>query len=160
MRLNLWIIVGIASMNISLRSATHDDLDLLDDIHTLCMRSHVERVYPWRPDFFKRTFDPSITRVIMIDGSVAGMLKVSTGENGVHLRTIILLPEYRNRGIGAGIIAGLLEQAAAAGLPVRLQVLKGNYARRLYERLGFRMMEETATHDIMEWRGDNEAMAT
>ena len=144
--------MGIAPMNISLRFATEDDLDLLDSIHTLCMRPHVERLYPWQPDFFRMTFDPSITRVIMIDGAVAGMLKVSTGEEGVHLHTIVLLPEYRNQGIGGGIIAPLLEGAAEEGMPVRLQVLKGNIARRLYERLGFRVVGETATHDRMEWR--------
>lgn len=138
-------------MVISFRPATSADFDLLDDIHTICLRPHVERVYPWQTDFFRRTFDPSIIRLIIVDGAEAGMLKVSKGEDGVHLRTIAILPEYRNRGIGAGIISDLLEQAARHRERVWLQVLKGNRARDLYERLGFRVVEETATHDIMEW---------
>ncbi len=34
-------------------------------------------------------------------------------------------------------------------LPVRLQVIKGNPARNLYERLGFTVTGETDTHLLM-----------
>jgi ribosomal protein S18 acetylase RimI-like enzyme len=33
--------------------------------------------------------------------------------------------------------------------PIRLFVLKVNPARRLYERLGFQVLEETETHYVM-----------
>lgn len=44
------------------------------------------------------------------------------------------------------------EEAAATQRPLGLQVMKGNPARRLYERLGFRQAGESDTHYAMEWR--------
>ncbi len=40
----------------------------------------------------------------------------------------------------------LLASADSRGVPVRLRVLKVNPARRLWERLGFRVARETETH--------------
>ena len=65
------------------------------------------------------------------------------------MRTIEILPEYQNRGVGSAVIRDVLAQAQAEGLPVGLQVLKVNPARRLYERLGFNVVGETATHYLM-----------
>ena len=134
---------------LALRPATADDLDLLDAMHTLCMREHVERLYPWMPEFFRRTYEPSITSVITADGHDAGMLKYDRDEEGLRLRIITVLPEYQGRGIGAWGVGVVLREAAMLGLPVRLQVLKGNPARRLYERLGFAEVAETPTHHLM-----------
>ncbi|MHC4780253.1 MAG: N-acetyltransferase [Planctomycetota bacterium] len=49
------------------------------------------------------------------------------------------------------LILDLQERAREEHLPVRLQVLKVNPARHLYERLGFRCCCETKTHLRMEW---------
>lgn len=57
-----------------------------------------------------------------------------------------LLPEFQGRGIGTKLIQAVMGEAAGLGLPLRLQVLKANRARRLYERLGFHVYAETATH--------------
>src|SRR5688500_7590048 len=46
--------------DIELRPATFDDIDWLDHLHTICMREKVELVYPWDPDRFRTTFDPTI----------------------------------------------------------------------------------------------------
>jgi len=143
-------------MLIALRPAGPGDIDMLDAMHTLCMRPHVERVYPWKPELFRETFDPSAAEVITVDGADAGMLTLAGEPGAILLRTIIIFPEFQGRGIGSVVIGRLLERAGARGVPVRLQVLKGNPARGLYERLGFRAVDETPTHHIMvsEGRGD------
>jgi len=51
--------------------------------------------------------------------------------------------------LGAALVRGVTAVADVRGLPVRLQVLKINPARRLYERLGFVVTGETETHDLM-----------
>ena len=63
---------------------------------------------------------------------------------------IYILPEHQSRGIGTHLVSELLAGARAAGLAVRLRVLKGNPARRLYEKLGFTVTREIETHDYME----------
>jgi len=50
------------------------------------------------------------------------------------------------RGIGKIAIVTILADANEKQLPVTLQVFKINPAYQLYERLGFKIVETTATH--------------
>lgn len=59
-------------------------------------------------------------------------------------------PDHQGRGLGTELLRRVLARADARRLPVRLQVLKGNPARRLYRRLGFVDAAETETHHVME----------
>jgi ribosomal protein S18 acetylase RimI-like enzyme len=60
---------------------------------------------------------------------------------------ISLLPQWRGQGIGAALIEAAAIQAATRGRGVHLHVLHANgAARRLYERLGFRVDGDTGTH--------------
>jgi ribosomal protein S18 acetylase RimI-like enzyme len=60
---------------------------------------------------------------------------------------ITLLPQWRGQGIGAALMEAAAIQAAARGRGIHLHVLHGNgAARRLYERLGFRVDCDTGTH--------------
>jgi GNAT superfamily N-acetyltransferase len=67
---------------------------------------------------------------------------------------IALLPEYCNRGIGTTLQRELQSEAAAAGTPLRIHVERFNRALRLYERLGFRQIEDKGVYLFMEWSGD------
>ena len=54
----------------------------------------------------------------------------------IRLVDIALLPEHRNRGYGGREVADLIRLAESLTLPLRLSVLRGNPAIRLYARLG------------------------
>lgn len=73
----------------------------------------------------------------MVDAQPIGFIETSEEEDHVRLRNIALVEAWRRRGIGASLLLGL---AAASDKPIRLRVLKGNPARRLYERVGFEVM--------------------
>jgi GNAT superfamily N-acetyltransferase len=61
----------------------------------------------------------------------------------VHwLEHFYLAPPVQGSGIGGAVLRGLLEGCDRRGLVVRLQVLQGSPARRLYERHGFRVETE------------------
>lgn len=75
--------------------------------------------------------------ILELEGRPAGRLWVVRGEQALRLVDISLLPAYRSRGVGTALLRGLLEEAAAAGKPLRLHVARSNPALRLYERLGF-----------------------
>ncbi len=47
-------------------------------------------------------------------------------------------------GIGSAVLRGVLDRADAERIPVRLDVLQGSPARRLYERHGFTLEREDA----------------
>jgi ribosomal protein S18 acetylase RimI-like enzyme len=68
-------------------------------------------------------------------------------DDGVVLQNIEIEPEFQGRGIGSELICRIIEDADARGLAVKLQALKVNSgAIRLYERLGFVLVEESDTH--------------
>jgi ribosomal protein S18 acetylase RimI-like enzyme len=72
--------------------------------------------------------------------------------NGVRLMDVALVPEARGRGIGTRLVERLLADARERNAAVTLNVEPYNPARRLYERFGFRVIEEDPTNLLMEWR--------
>ena len=98
---------------------------------------------------FTHWFEPAQFQIVVIDGQDAGLISVERCPAELFLATIEILPEYQNRGVGRAVMRDVLAQAQAQGLPVGLQVLKVNPARRLYERFGFSVVGETTTHYLM-----------
>ena len=139
-------------MNHVLRAVTAADYPWLWALKRETMRPYVEQTWGgWeekvQEEFFRRNFVPANMRAIVIDGHDAGLLNVERGPSEVFLANIQIAPAYQNRGVGTAVVRGVMAEAHAAGLPVRLQVLKANRpARRLYERLGFLVTEQTGTH--------------
>lgn len=90
---------------------------------------------------------PSSLMLVVIDhGDVVGLLKLTGNDSPLTCHvvdlSINLLPEYRGLGIGSRLIEQALAWAYAHGgiRRVQLEVLARNdEARRLYQRLGFRI---------------------
>lgn len=137
-------------MAIKYRTATETDLDFLDGLHTVCMKEHVNRIYTWKPHLFRQTFNPSLIRIILVDDIDVGMLQTEQKEYELSLGNLLILPVFQNRGIGTTVLKDILNQCQQLKLPIKLQVLKQNHAKRLYERLGFFTIKETETHYIMQ----------
>lgn len=89
--------------------------------------------------------------VIVFDGEIVGQLYVALTGDEIRLVDINLLPEFRNRGIGAALVRDLLDEATGLNLPVILHVTKGNPAVQLYRRLGFTSVEGQDVYKRMEW---------
>ncbi|MGH9802529.1 MAG: GNAT family N-acetyltransferase [Blastocatellia bacterium] len=89
--------------------------------------------------------------IVLNAGQPIGRLLISRMEDEIRLVDIALLAEVRGQGIGAKLIAGLFDRARNENLPVRLHVEKLNPALRLYQRLGFQILEDTGTQYFMEW---------
>ncbi len=75
--------------------------------------------------------------IVMVDDAPVGRLVTDTSADQVELIDIALLSEYRNHGIGTGVLRGVLAEADRIGRAVRLHVEKQSRAVHLYERLGF-----------------------
>ncbi len=138
-------VATIPGMHIQLRQATPDDFDFLYALHVATMREYVEQIWEWhdawQEEYFARKFDPALHRVIVVDGRDAGTFVVEWRVDEVYVALIELLPVYQGRGIGSDLLRSLIAEAHGRGLPVTLHVLKPNTpARRLYERLGFRVV--------------------
>ena len=136
---------------ITLRPARRQDLDFLDKLYTAAMRPYFDMANAWNPLLFRVTFEEASSKVIQYAGQDIGFLKVRRDSGAIFLGDIQLLAEYRNQGIGTHLIQEILREAESAGVTVWLKVLKGNPARKLYERLGFAVSEETEGHYRMDY---------
>jgi RimJ/RimL family protein N-acetyltransferase len=102
----------------------------------------------YRTQFPRARFD-----IIELDGGAIGRIVVDRPGTAIHIIDQAITPTFRNLGLGSTIMRWLMQEAADAGLPVRLHVFSGNDpSRRLYDRLGFVPIGETSTHVEMEWR--------
>ncbi|HEX2076897.1 MAG TPA: GNAT family N-acetyltransferase [Longimicrobium sp.] len=88
--------------------------------------------------------------IIVLDGEDVGTVQYVRRQRGYHLGEFYLLPAHQRRGIGSRLLRRMLDRADAEGVPVRLEVIRINPAKSLYERHGFRVYGETETHYQME----------
>lgn len=100
---------------------------------------------------YRGRFPDSGYQIVLFEGTPVGRLFVHRGLGEIRLVDIALLPEYRGRGIGGGLIGAVLTEAAGAGKPVRLHVERSNPALRLYQRLDFATIGDQGVHFLMEW---------
>jgi ribosomal protein S18 acetylase RimI-like enzyme len=100
----------------------------------------------YRKHYADASFD-----VIERDGEAAGRLLVWRSEKEILIVDIALLPEHRGAGIGTRFLRELQEEARSAGKPLTIHVERYNPALRLYERLGFKTVEEQEVYLLMHW---------
>lgn len=78
-------------------------------------------------------------RRIMCAGKTAGFVLVENHPDRTELDDLFLFPEFQNKGIGTALIRDIIK---ASRKPVFLLVfIENNGAVRLYERLGFEIVE-------------------
>ncbi|MEV7772008.1 GNAT family N-acetyltransferase [Kitasatospora sp. NPDC086791] len=127
--------------------AALDDLERVTDLKDRVMRADLERLGRWDPDRSRRrvrdSFSTRWTSVLLVEGAFAGSVTVRPDERGGRrLELFYLAPHLQGRGLGTAVLRRLLDEADAAGEPVRLTVLRGSAAQRLYERHGFTVVRE------------------
>jgi GNAT superfamily N-acetyltransferase len=89
--------------------------------------------------------------VILLDGQPAGRLYLARGIDEIRIVDIAILPAFRGRGVGTGLIMRIQADAAQAGKAVRIHVERFNPALQLYGRLGFRPIVDRGVYVFLEW---------
>lgn len=112
----------------------------------------LEMQHQAQQNFDQHDHEHAIAEIILYAGQPAGRLLVDSSGDAIRCLDLTLLPEYRNRGLGASLTRRLQAQAAAANKPLRLQVIRFSRAVNLFERLGFSRTSETGSHFQMEWK--------
>ena len=150
---------------ITLRDATSEDTQFLAHLYSDTRRREIAG-WGWPPeqqDAFLRmqfeaqrrsyqlSFPDATDYIICIDGSAVGRMLVGSEATAKRLIDIALLEEHRNSGIGTALLRQLLYSCESEGMTLRLQVLQGNRAIRLYERLGFVQDSADPMYVQMQW---------
>ncbi|MEV4356616.1 GNAT family N-acetyltransferase [Nonomuraea sp. NPDC049625] len=140
---------GIGSdhpMTWTLRRAEPTDVEAIADLRASVMRPDLQRLGRFDEhrvrQRFRDAFSPDYTSVILTDGDFAGCVTFRPGEDAWWFEHFYLAQELQGRGLGSAVLRELLERSDAEGLTVRLNVLRGSAAQRLYERHGFTVETE------------------
>jgi ribosomal protein S18 acetylase RimI-like enzyme len=154
------------STMISLRPITPEDDSFLAGVYA-STRADELAVTGWSDEekavFCRRQFDAQTAhyrenypgasfQMIERDDEPVGRLYVARWEKEIRIVDIALLPEFRGRGIGSKLLRELQEEARPAGKSLTIHVERFNPAMRLYERLGFKQVEDKGVYLLMEWR--------
>ncbi|MCX4763576.1 GNAT family N-acetyltransferase [Streptomyces sp. NBC_01275] len=140
-----------------MRPATADDVEAVVEIRAVAMRADLERLGRYDEHRVRQRlrdgFVPAHTRVVEVDGAtgpvLAGCVALRPADDDPHapaywLEHFYLAPWAQGRGIGTAVLRELLEDTDRVDARVRLNVLQGSAARRLYERHGFVLDREDA----------------
>lgn len=123
---------------IELRPATPDDAAWIAELRAEVMRADLERLGVYSPirvrQRFLNGFTPAHTSIIALDDADVGSIAVRPDGETHWIEHFYLAPDAQGRGIGGTVLGRVL--AAVTGT-IRIDVLRGSAARRLYERHGF-----------------------
>ena len=155
--------------DVVLRAVRPDDEEFLCRVYASTRTEELSPL-PWTEDeksaflrtqfaaqhrYYHESYVSSRFDVVLVDGCPAGRIYVARWPEELRVIDIALLPEFRRRGIGTELLRALLEEAAGRGLPVRIHVERFSPALPLYERLGFRLLEDRGVYLFFEWRGES-----
>jgi GNAT superfamily N-acetyltransferase len=128
-------------MEWAMRPAEPADVEVIAELRAVVMRPHLERLGRFDEHRVRQRLRDSFSRqhtsVILADGAFAGCVTLRPAEDGQWLEHFYLAPGVQGRGLGSAVLRTLLDRTDADGVLVRLNVLQGSAARRLYERHGF-----------------------
>jgi GNAT superfamily N-acetyltransferase len=132
-----------------LRPARREDFAFAAAIYIDSMRPLMLRLARWdeeeRRAALRRSFTAADTSIVILDGRDIGWIQVTERDTDYNLAQLQLLDDFCGLGIGTRLIGGLLDKATRDGKTVSLSVIRINRAIRLYERLGFRIVDPEAT---------------
>jgi GNAT superfamily N-acetyltransferase len=131
-------------MTWAMRPSEPADVEPIAELRAVVMRADLERLGRFDEHRVRQRlrdgFSPRHTSIIEADGTFAGSVALrpsETDENGLWLEHFYLSPGLQGRGLGSAVLRTLLTRTDADDTLVRLNVLQGSPARRLYERHGF-----------------------
>lgn len=130
----------------SLLAASEHDKDFIFEVFKVSMQKYVEWAWGWDEQFqcngFWKNFPVDKFKIICIARKRAGAFYVEESEQHHWIRTIFLSPEFRGLGVGSALLAQEADRAKSVNKQLVLKVIKINPAKRLYDRLGFKVVNE------------------
>jgi GNAT superfamily N-acetyltransferase len=143
--------------SLTLRKASPNDSEFAYCARRTAFKEYVEKVEAWDEDeqrqLHEQRFGAQDVRVIDLAGIDVGIMAVVRAPDCMKVNQLFLLSEHQGKHIGRRCMLLIMEEARQLGLPVRLRVMKVNpRALAFFQRLGFIRIDETDTHDLMEYR--------
>jgi ribosomal protein S18 acetylase RimI-like enzyme len=154
------------SIDVSLRPVTDADQEFLIGVYANSRAAELAQVdwddsqkdafirwqYAMQKQEYEARYPSPRYEVIVVDGAPAGRIWIGTDDTQIRLLDIALLTEFQNRGVGTYLLRQLMDEATRANKPLRHMVFMLNdNANRLYQRLGFKTIDDVGGYLHMEW---------
>ena len=126
-----------------IRALEAHDVDAIKEIDRSSFRS--DEQYP--DELYDSVLTGGTLRAVVAenDGVIAGYALLDVHAQPVRIRSMAVLPAYRNKGCGSALLLHLMEEFDT----LELLVEKNNLdATRLYERLGFAFVERDEKSEL------------
>lgn len=139
-------------MDVKFRKCKYSDIDFILKLKELCFKWYIEIIYGW--DIYVQRektiheLDHHINdmKIITLDNKDIGITTFYE-ENDIYVVGMIAIhPDYQNNGIATNIINNYIKTAQNEKKKIIIKTYKENPARKLYERLGFKIYNEDNTH--------------
>lgn len=121
------------------------DAEQLVQLRIAAMQESLERIGRFDlqrvRERFLKSFEPSLTRYIVVDRKRVGFLVVRPGDNHLLLDHLYIHPVYQGKGIGAAVLSSVFAEADELGILVRVGALRESASNRFYMRYGFELVE-------------------
>lgn len=138
-------------IDFTLRKATYDDLFLSYEIRKNAMFKYIYDSKGWNEDKEMQDhiedFSTDIMQIIEVNGKPVGVFESVDEDGYIHIHGLYILDEFQNYKIGSRVINNTINTANTKRRSILLQVLKVNIkAKAFYERIGFKVRNETEQH--------------
>ena len=158
--------IQVGSQSVVLRAFSEGDSEFYYSLYASTRTEELAQV-PWtseeRERFLRQQFQAQDHAyrnnypgaeflIIVVDGANAGRLCMHRRPDEIRIMDIALLPDFRRRGIGTGLLKQILQEGETSSRTVTIHVEVFNPAMRLYQRLGFSKAAENGAYYLMERR--------
>lgn len=155
-----------ARRSISFRAMVADDFDFIESLY-ISTRLEELALSGWSEEqkrvfltqqhraqhhHYQTHYDGTHWLILRQGERAVGRLYLAEWKDQVRIVDISLIPDARGHGFGGALLRDVIHWATGLGKPVWIHVEKNNPARRLYQRLGFTVIEDKGIYDLMEVR--------
>lgn len=109
----------------------------------------IEQQFNAQHAFYHDAFAGADFLLVQRDGVAIGRIYIYRSPVEILVLDIALIPELRNHGLGSALLGEVIAEAQRDGGRVALHVEASNPARRLYDRLGFVLVEPGEVYDLL-----------
>lgn len=139
------------TMSIALLKASTQDKDYLFELRLLTMVDHLAIAGIWlsvEEHWLRVNKHFDAYHLIVHDAIRVGAVKYSEADGTLNIMQLQIHPDFQGCGIGKNVLNLLIKRTVAS--TISLTVLKANPVKRLYERMGFRVIGEDEFEFHME----------
>ena len=142
----------IGGYNLRIRKATWQDYQFCHRLAKRNMSSYVKKYWGgWNSKLYRQNFNPKNTMIVLYKNKRIAFFRIKPEPDCLYLEDMQISGSMRKKGIGTGLMR-IIEKKTIQNKTrkIRLTVFKDNPAKKLYERLAFKIKEDKGNSVLME----------